>query len=96
MALSEAEVRHVARLARLELDEEEVARMTRELATVVGYVEQLQAVDTTGIEPVAQITGLVNVTRNDEPGPMLSTEAALANAPRANHEAFLVPKAVDR
>lgn len=96
MALTSEEVRHVARLARLALDEAAIARMTAELGQIVGYVEQLAEVDTDGVEPVANVAGLVNVTRADVPGPMLRPEQALANAPQANSSAFLVPKAVER
>ena len=96
MSLSEDQVRHVAHLARLALDDDRVAALTAELATIVDYVEQLQAVDTEGVEPVANVAGLVNVTRADEPGEMLSRERILAGAPKANGEAILVPKAVER
>lgn len=96
MALSEEDVRHIARLARLDLDPERVTSMTRELAEIVSYIEQLQAVDTTGVEPIANVAGLSNVTRPDVPGAMLDRDRVLANAPKANAEAFLVPKAVER
>ncbi|MDA3963808.1 MAG: Asp-tRNA(Asn)/Glu-tRNA(Gln) amidotransferase subunit GatC [Planctomycetota bacterium] len=96
MALNEQTVRHVAHLARLDLSDDEVHAMTRELDAIVGYVEQLQEVDTTGVEAVANVAGLVNITRSDEPIEMLSHEQVLRNAPKANGEAFLVPKAVER
>jgi len=96
MALSDDDIRHLARLARLDLDAERIASIARELDEIIGYVEQLRAVDTTGVEPVADVAGLVNVTREDQPGAMLDREQVLANAPKANAEAFLVPKAVDR
>ena len=96
MGLSHDEVAHVATLARLDLGTEELEHMTTELDAIVAYVEQLQQVDTNGIDPVAQVTGLVNVTRPDEPGDHLTTAQTLSNAPLANDEAFLVPKAVDR
>lgn len=96
MAISEQDVRHIAKLANLALADAEITRMTRELGAIVGYVEQLGEVDTEGVEPIAQVTGLVNVTRPDEPGPMFTPRDALANAPKADQIAFLVPKAVDR
>ncbi len=96
MDITPDQVRHVARLARLAMDEDSVARMTRELAAIVGYVEQLQAVDTDGVEPLANVSGLEHVLRDDQPGPLLDHAAVLANAPLANEVAFLVPKAVER
>ena len=96
MDITVDQVRHVARLARLAMDEASVAQMTRELAAIVGYVEQLQGVDTEGIEPLANVSGLEQVVRDDVPGPLLDHAAVLANAPLANDEAFLVPKAVER
>ncbi|MFW5752677.1 MAG: Asp-tRNA(Asn)/Glu-tRNA(Gln) amidotransferase subunit GatC [Planctomycetota bacterium] len=96
MALTEAEVRHIARLARLELSADELTRMTSELDRIVGYVEQLREVDTHGVDPVAQVTGLVNIEREDTPGPMFDRQTVLGNAALANDQAFLVPKAVER
>lgn len=96
MAISEKDVRHIAKLANLALSDQEVGRMTQELGAIVAYVEQLGQVDTAGVEPIAQVTGLVNVTRPDEPGDMFSQKQALANAPKADDVAFLVPKTVER
>ncbi|MHC5067843.1 MAG: Asp-tRNA(Asn)/Glu-tRNA(Gln) amidotransferase subunit GatC [Planctomycetota bacterium] len=96
MALSEADVRKIAHLSRLALSDDEIHRATAELDAIVGYVEQLREVNTDGVEPVANVAGLVNVTRVDEPGAMLPPKQVLANAPQANEIAFLVPKAVER
>jgi aspartyl-tRNA(Asn)/glutamyl-tRNA(Gln) amidotransferase subunit C len=96
VSISEKDVRHIAKLANLALKDDEVARMTQELGAIVAYVEQLSEVDTNNVEPIAQITGLVNVTRADEPGPMFAQRQALANAPKADEIAFLVPKTVER
>lgn len=64
--VSEEEVRHIAGLARIELSEEEIHRFAREISDVLGYVEQLKEVDTEGVEPVAQVTGKINIFREDE------------------------------
>ena len=96
MAITEANVRHIAKLANLALADAEVTRMTGELGVIVGYIEQLAAVDTEGVEPIAQVTGLVNVVRSDTPRDMLARSRVLGNAPKADEVAFLVPKAVDR
>ncbi|MBI2552542.1 Asp-tRNA(Asn)/Glu-tRNA(Gln) amidotransferase subunit GatC [Candidatus Uhrbacteria bacterium] len=65
MALTKAEVLHIAKLARLELKEEEVEKFRTQLSEILEYVGQLQKVDTAGIEPISQITGLQNVVRED-------------------------------
>lgn len=65
MALTKDEVLHIAKLARLELKEEEVEKFRTQLSEILEYVGQLQKVDTKGIEPIAQITGLQNVVRED-------------------------------
>ncbi len=96
MAISDQNVRHLAKLANLALDDAAVARMRGELEAIVGYVEQLQQVDTTGIAPVANVAGLVNVSRPDVPGHMFATKEVLANAPAKNEVAILVPKVVER
>ncbi|MDX9892825.1 MAG: Asp-tRNA(Asn)/Glu-tRNA(Gln) amidotransferase subunit GatC [Patescibacteria group bacterium] len=74
MALTRDEVKHIAHLARLRLNDEEVERYTTQLSAILEYVEQLQAVDTTGVEPTAQVTGLENVTRLDEIKKLTSEE----------------------
>jgi aspartyl-tRNA(Asn)/glutamyl-tRNA(Gln) amidotransferase subunit C len=96
MSLSPDDVRHVAKLARLALSDDEITTMADELNAIVGYVEQLSEVDTAGVEPIANVAGLENITRPDEPQRMLSATEVLGNAPQANEVAFLVPKAVER
>ena len=63
--ISLEEVEHIAELARIELTEKEKRKFSDELSDVLGYVEQLQKVNTKNIEPVSQVTGLVNVIRKD-------------------------------
>ena len=96
MTFSTDDVKKIATLARIKLTDEEVQQMSTELDAIVGYVEQLRAVDTEGIEPIAQVTGLVNVVREDAIRDMFSIQETLSNAPQANEVAFLVPKAVER
>jgi len=66
MQLSKEQIQHIANLARLELSEEELEKYGGQLSAVLGYIEQLQEVDTEGIEPTAQVTGLTNSWREDE------------------------------
>jgi aspartyl-tRNA(Asn)/glutamyl-tRNA(Gln) amidotransferase subunit C len=82
--ITSEEVRRIAALANIGLDEAEVERMAAELDQIVGFVEQLQSVDTNGVDPTDQVTGLVDVWRPDEvyaESEELSREALLANAP---------------
>ncbi|MHB8572759.1 MAG: Asp-tRNA(Asn)/Glu-tRNA(Gln) amidotransferase subunit GatC [Candidatus Dormibacteria bacterium] len=88
--LSHEEVRHVARLARLGLTEEEVAYFAGQLSHILGHIERMSELDTDGVPPTAQTTGLTNVFRPDRVVPPLSREAALANAPDSDGESFLV------
>lgn len=83
MALTKDEVKHIAHLARLRLNDEEVERYTTQLSAILEYVEQLQAVDTTGVEPTAQVTGLENVMRIDEVNklPVQEMKQMIAAAP---------------
>ncbi|MEQ8846215.1 Asp-tRNA(Asn)/Glu-tRNA(Gln) amidotransferase subunit GatC [Botrimarina sp.] len=95
MAISREDVERVALLARLELDEAQVAELTPQLAEIVAYVDQLAEVDTEGVEPMAHAVELTNVLRPDAVRPGLSHEAALANAPRHDHTGFRVPAVLD-
>jgi len=79
--LSEEKLRHLAWLAKLELSEEEVTRFTAQLARVLDYFKVLDEADVEGVEPAFNVLGLANVMREDEPGPTLSQDEALANAP---------------
>ncbi|HIA91830.1 TPA: Asp-tRNA(Asn)/Glu-tRNA(Gln) amidotransferase subunit GatC [Candidatus Saccharibacteria bacterium] len=64
--ISNDDVRYVAALSKLDLTDEEVETYKTELSTILGYVDKLQEIDTDGVEPTAQVTGLVNVFRPDE------------------------------
>ena len=81
MALTPEQVRWVAHLARLELDDAALAKMARQLSDILAYVDQLRQVNTDGVEPLAHPLPVHNVFRDDEPGPSLPADEALANAP---------------
>lgn len=85
-------VRHIAHLARLKMDESEVDEMARELSTIVEYIDQLSAVDTTDVPPTAHALPVQNVFREDEVRSSLPVEQALSNAPMREGEFFRVPK----
>ncbi len=79
--LSNDDILKLARLSNIELTTEQQERFRTELEAIVGYVEQLQSVDVTGLEPTNQVTGLTNVTRPDEIREYVSREALLKNLP---------------
>jgi aspartyl-tRNA(Asn)/glutamyl-tRNA(Gln) amidotransferase subunit C len=85
------QVLHVARLARLELSEEEIERMTTELSGILEHVDRITALDLDDVQPTSHVVALVNVLRPDEPDPSLPRDAALANAPDPAAGAFRVP-----
>ena len=90
--LSEQEVRHVAKLARLNCSDAEIARFTKQLGRIVEYVGQLEEVDTSDVEPLTRPLPVQNVFRQDVVGQSLKSEEALANAPQRDGEFFVVPK----
>ena len=89
------EVRDVAHLARLQLSDEEVERLTQQLGEILTHVEQLNEVDTEGVEPMAHAIELSNVLRADDPRDSLPREAALGNAPQTDGKYFLVPQILE-
>ncbi len=93
--ITDAQVEHVARLARLALEPEEKQRFTRQLNDILTYMEQLNEVPTEGVEPTAHVLDLVNVFRDDTVEPICTVDDALANAPETAHHYFVVPRIVD-
>jgi len=93
--ITRAEVEHVARLARLELSEEEKERMTVQLDAILGYMDQLNALDTSDVEPTAAVIPMVSVMREDVVRPSLDREDALANAPDREDVFFRVPRIIE-
>ena len=87
------DVKDVAKLANLKLTSEEEKKFESQLGDILSYVEQLQKIDTTGIEETAQVTGLSNVARNDTTSPSLSQEDALSNA-KKQHNGFVKVQAI--
>ena len=90
--LTQEQVRHVAKLARLNISEDEVKLFTEQLSNILEYVAQLQKLDTENIEPLAHALPVHNVLREDIVKPSLSNDEALANAPQRDGEFFAVPK----
>lgn len=89
------DVDHVARLARLTLTPEEKARMEEQLAKILTYVDALNRLDTGDVAPTTHAVPVVNVMRDDEVGPCLTPEEALANAPDRAGQFFRVPRIIE-
>jgi aspartyl-tRNA(Asn)/glutamyl-tRNA(Gln) amidotransferase subunit C len=85
------QVRHVARLARLELSEEEVDRMAAELAGVLEHIERIGELDLDEVAPTSHVVAVENALRPDVPRPSLPRERALADAPAVADDGFAVP-----
>lgn len=91
MSISADDVRKVAELARLELSQADVEIMARQLGAIVDYINQLQAINTDGVEPLAHALDVHDVFRPDEPAPSLGVDEALANAPARQGDFYSVP-----
>ena len=93
-ALTESDVRHVAKLARLAVTDAEVHRFAGQLESILAYVAQIREVDVAGVTPTAHPLPITNVFRDDTVGPALPLEAVLRNAPDAESPFFKVPKVI--
>ena len=89
--LDRAQVHHVARLARLELNEEELERMAAELSKVLDHVEQIRQLDLEGVPPTSHVVDVAGVVRADQPELCLPREVVLAAAPEPVQGGFGVP-----
>ncbi|MEJ2521204.1 MAG: Asp-tRNA(Asn)/Glu-tRNA(Gln) amidotransferase subunit GatC [Desulfuromonadales bacterium] len=94
MAIRREEVEHVAHLARLHLDGEELDQMTEQLDTILSYVAKLDELDTTGIEPTTHAFSITNAFREDRVEESLDQEAALANGPDHTKDSFVVSRII--
>ncbi|HEY3310128.1 MAG TPA: Asp-tRNA(Asn)/Glu-tRNA(Gln) amidotransferase subunit GatC [Anaerolineales bacterium] len=91
MPLSLQEVEHIAKLARLELTEDEKNRYREQLSAILDHVAQLQKLDTASIQPTAGVFSTDKPMRVDEPRPGLSTEALLSTAAQKERSQFKIP-----
>ncbi|MFZ5451807.1 MAG: Asp-tRNA(Asn)/Glu-tRNA(Gln) amidotransferase subunit GatC [Thermodesulfobacteriota bacterium] len=94
MALTREEVLHVADLARLSLEPQEVELFTRQLNDILAYVEKLQELDTAGVTPMAHAVPVFNAFREDEARAGLPRDEALENAPSREEGNFVVPRVI--
>jgi len=95
MPSTEIDVKYVAHLARLNLSPQEEQTFGAQLRQILGYIEKLNELDVSTVEPTAHAVPMANVTRPDERRPSLSNEEALRNAPAKANGLFIVPKIVE-
>ncbi len=95
MRISPAEVRYIARLARLHVAPEEEDRMAEEMGRILTYMEQLNALDTENVPPMSHVLELRNVFREDAVERRLSHDRAMRSAPDSDGEYFRVPKVIE-
>ncbi len=94
MKITTAEMEHVAHLARLNLSAEELEKMTTQLDTILSYVDQLEELETKGIEPMTHSFSITNAFREDVVQNSLDPRESLRNCARKNEEAFIVPRII--
>lgn len=95
MKIDRESIKKIAHLARLEFDENSADKMAKEMSQILDWVEQLNEVDTTGVEPLTTMSSEVNDMREDKVGKHLSHEDALKNAPKSDTDCFRVPKVLE-
>jgi aspartyl-tRNA(Asn)/glutamyl-tRNA(Gln) amidotransferase subunit C len=95
MSAGQFDVKYVAHLARLQLTPDEEKKLGAQLGGILGYIEKLNQLDVTRVEPTAHAVPMVNVTRPDEIRPSLPHDDALRNAPAKANGLFIVPKIVE-
>lgn len=95
MKITRNEVKYVAHLARLNFGEEEAEKFTSQLNDILVYMDILNKVETSGIEPTTHVIDLTNAFREDTVEESVGTEVALANAPDQSGECFRVPKVIE-
>ena len=94
MKITKEEVLYVARLARLDLDDDAIDKFAGQIDEILGYIDKLNRVDTEGIQPTSHAISLTNAFREDVEHQHLDRERALANAPEEEEGQFVVPKII--
>lgn len=95
MASAQMDIKYIAHLARLHLTPDEEKKLGAQLGNILGYIEKLNELDVSNVEPTAHAVPLVNVTRADEIQPSLPHDEAMRNAPAQANGLFIVPKIVE-
>jgi aspartyl-tRNA(Asn)/glutamyl-tRNA(Gln) amidotransferase subunit C len=95
MPAVEIDVKYVAHLARIALSPDEQQKLASQLGHILGYIEKLNELDVTGVEPTAHAVPMLNITRTDKVHPSIPNDEALQNAPAKANGLFMVPKIVE-
>jgi aspartyl-tRNA(Asn)/glutamyl-tRNA(Gln) amidotransferase subunit C len=95
MSISKETVKYVAHLARIELKDEELERLSHQLKDILGFIDKLKDLDIKEVNPTSHILPIHNVLREDAPGASLSCDKALVNAPCRKGNFFVVPKVIE-
>jgi aspartyl-tRNA(Asn)/glutamyl-tRNA(Gln) amidotransferase subunit C len=95
MAIDKKTVEYVAHLARIELQDNELEKLSSQLHDILGFIDKLAELDTKNVSPTSHILPINNVLRNDEPRQSLTPEKALENAPSKEGNFFTVPKVIE-
>ncbi len=94
MNVSKKDVEYIAKLSKLKLNEEELEGYTKDLNQILEYIDKLNELDTSDVEPLSHPLETKNVMREDQPVTSIEREKALKNAPKSNEEFFKVPKVI--
>jgi len=94
MKISAEEVRHVADLARLDMPEDRLELFTSQMNNILVYMDKLNELDTTGVQPTTHVVDMQNAFREDEVRESLDMDKALANAPQQDRDSFVVPRVI--
>jgi aspartyl-tRNA(Asn)/glutamyl-tRNA(Gln) amidotransferase subunit C len=94
MKITKEEIAHVAKLARLSLDEDSITLFTKQVGDILAYMDKLNRLNTEGVSPTSHAISIANAFREDEVRPSISNESALSNAPAKEDTMFVVPKVI--
>jgi aspartyl-tRNA(Asn)/glutamyl-tRNA(Gln) amidotransferase subunit C len=95
MSINKETIEHVAHLARIELQPNELEKLSAQLDEILGFIDKLNTLDITGVAPTSHILPISNVLREDKPHVSLTPEKALENAPSKKGNFFSVPKILE-
>jgi len=96
MQVDDALIDKLSKLAMLQFNDEERAEIKSDLEKMIGFVDKLKELDTTGVEPLLHMSNNTDILRQDIPGNMINREEALQNAPVHNEQYFKVPKVIKK
>jgi aspartyl-tRNA(Asn)/glutamyl-tRNA(Gln) amidotransferase subunit C len=96
MKITEETVQHIAHLSRLRFEGQEIASIQHDLNNIISFMDKLNELDTTGVEPLVFMSDEVNVLREDVAEQTISVQDALKNAPKKDSDYFRIPKVLDK